>query len=140
MSHGCGSGGCGCASTGNEKETGASTLTAEQAVAYEALATAMEAAPAAQASQGPAGVEQRMPVASSIRIALCGVGERLDEETLRQRACTELLRQAAQQAGLLSSDDMPGTDGGTSAAAFAPLGRMWGAGEGAGAPGPAPPP
>lgn len=37
--------------TGNERETGASTLTAEQAVAYEALAAAMEAAPVAQSSQ-----------------------------------------------------------------------------------------
>ena len=72
MSHGCGSGGCGCASTGNEKETGASTLTAEQAVAYEALATAMEAAPVAQSSQAPAGVAQVMPVAAINGIAGLG--------------------------------------------------------------------
>lgn len=124
MSHGCGSGGCGCASTGNEKETGASTLTAEQAVEYEALATAMEAAPVAQSSQAPAGVAQVMPVAAINGIALHEVGQLLDEETLRQRACTELLRQAAQQAGLLSSDDMPGTDGATSAAASAAIEQL----------------
>lgn len=124
MSHGCGSGGCGCASTGNEKETGASTLTAEQAVAYEALATAMEAAPVAQSSQAPAGVAQVMPLAAINGIALHEVGQLLDEETLRQRACTELLRQAAQQAGLLSSDDMPGTDGATSAAASAAIEQL----------------
>ena len=30
-------------------------------------------------------------------------GEQLDQDTLRQRACTELLRQAAQRAGLLAA-------------------------------------
>ena len=34
-----------------------------------------------------------------------------DTDTLRQRACTELLRQAAQEAGLLSNDDQANTDG-----------------------------
>jgi len=38
-------------------------------------------------------------------------------EELRQRACTELLRQAAQRAGLLRSDDVPPTDGVISEAA-----------------------
>ncbi|MEK9953451.1 MAG: peptidylprolyl isomerase [Curvibacter sp.] len=33
--------------------------------------------------------------------------ETLDEDELRQRACTELLRQAAQRAGLLAADDAP---------------------------------
>jgi peptidyl-prolyl cis-trans isomerase C len=36
---------------------------------------------------------------------------------LRQRACTELLRQAAQRAGLLAADDAPSTDGVISEAA-----------------------
>ncbi len=40
-----------------------------------------------------------------------------DAGELRQRACTELLRQAAQSAGLLALDDSPGTDGVISAAA-----------------------
>ena len=35
----------------------------------------------------------------------------LAPEDLRQRACTELLRQAAQRAGLLGADDAPATDG-----------------------------
>jgi peptidyl-prolyl cis-trans isomerase C len=34
-----------------------------------------------------------------------------DEQTLRQRACTELLRQEAQRTGLLATDDAPGSDG-----------------------------
>ena len=37
--------------------------------------------------------------------------EMLDAETLRQRACTELLRQAAQRAGLLAVDDPASADG-----------------------------
>lgn len=38
-------------------------------------------------------------------------GETLGSEALRQRACTELLRQAAQRAGLLAVDDTPSADG-----------------------------
>lgn len=41
----------------------------------------------------------------------------LDPSTLRQRACLELLRQRAQQVGLLDPDDLPGEDGATSEAA-----------------------
>jgi peptidyl-prolyl cis-trans isomerase C len=50
-------------------------------------------------------------------VALHADGEALDDEILRQRACTELLRQAAQLAGLLAQDDLPATDGSTSEAA-----------------------
>jgi peptidyl-prolyl cis-trans isomerase C len=50
-------------------------------------------------------------------VALHAAGETLDDDRLRQRACTELLRQAAMQAGLLSADDAPGTDGAISEAA-----------------------
>jgi len=42
-------------------------------------------------------------------------------EALRQRACTELLRQAAQREGLLGADDAPGTDGAISEAATAAI-------------------
>ena len=38
-------------------------------------------------------------------------------DELRQRACTELLRQAAQRAGLLGADDTPSADGVISEAA-----------------------
>jgi len=51
------------------------------------------------------------PVASINGIALHAPGDQPATEVLRQRACTELLRQAAQAAGLLAHDDTPGTDG-----------------------------
>ncbi len=44
-------------------------------------------------------------------IALHALEEQLDAETLRQRACMELLRQAAIHQGFLSGWDKPGTDG-----------------------------
>jgi len=51
-------------------------------------------------------------------------GERLNAETLRQRACTELLRQAAMRAGLLDAQDPPGLDGAISEAASAAIERL----------------
>jgi peptidyl-prolyl cis-trans isomerase C len=48
-------------------------------------------------------------------------GETLDAEALRQRACTELLRQQAMRCGLLAPDDQPGLDGSTSEAASAAI-------------------
>jgi peptidyl-prolyl cis-trans isomerase C len=52
-------------------------------------------------------------------VAICGAGEAagLSSEVLRQRACTELLRQAAQRAGLLDAADAAAADGVISAAA-----------------------
>lgn len=44
-------------------------------------------------------------------IEIAAPDEALDEEQLRQRACTELLRQAAQREGLLGADDAAGDDG-----------------------------
>jgi len=43
--------------------------------------------------------------------ALNTAGESLSPEELRQRACTELLRQTAQRAGLLAADDVSSADG-----------------------------
>ncbi len=57
-------------------------------------------------------------------IALHAAGEHLPQELLRQRACTELLRQQAQQQGLLSTDDRPTADGVTSAAASAAIEQL----------------
>jgi len=54
-------------------------------------------------------------------VPLHAAGEALDDDSLRQRACTELLRQAAMQAGLLAADDAPGLDGSTSEAASAAI-------------------
>jgi peptidyl-prolyl cis-trans isomerase C len=50
-------------------------------------------------------------------VALHAAGESLTAEELRQRACTELLRQAAQEQGLLAASDMPTADGVISEAA-----------------------
>jgi peptidyl-prolyl cis-trans isomerase C len=52
-------------------------------------------------------------------VAICGADEagHLTPEALRQRACTELLRQAAQRAGLLDAADAAPADGVTSEAA-----------------------
>ncbi|SFD79832.1 peptidylprolyl isomerase [Paracidovorax konjaci] len=57
------------------------------------------------------------PVASVNGIALNRPTDVPDADVLRQRACTELLRQAAQRAGLLPADDLPADDGTTSEAA-----------------------
>jgi peptidyl-prolyl cis-trans isomerase C len=50
-------------------------------------------------------------------VALHAAGEDLPAEELRQRACTELLRQAAQGQGLLAGSDAPTADGVISEAA-----------------------
>jgi len=61
------------------------------------------------------------PAARVNQVALHRAGETLPPEALRQRACTELLRQAAQVAGLLAADDAPGIDGIISEAASAAI-------------------
>jgi peptidyl-prolyl cis-trans isomerase C len=50
-------------------------------------------------------------------VALNALDENLSAEALRQRACTELLRQAAQAAGLLAASDTASADGVISEAA-----------------------
>ena len=54
-------------------------------------------------------------------VALHAMNEMLAPDELRQRACTELLRQAAQAAGLLDADDAPSADGVISEAAAAAI-------------------
>lgn len=54
-------------------------------------------------------------------VALHAPGQTIAPATLRQRTCTELLRQAAQREGLLAADDAPGTDGAISEAATAAI-------------------
>ncbi len=61
------------------------------------------------------------PVARVNGVALNTHDEKLTEDELRQRACTELLRQAAQSAGLLAATDMPSADGVISEAAAAAI-------------------
>ena len=113
---GCGTGGCGCSSTEKSTAAPASTLTPAQTAAYEALVATMGDAPqqATPATQAGALGGMSTAVAEVARVngvALNAPHELLDEETLRQRACTELLRQAAQQAGLLPASDVPGVEG-----------------------------
>lgn len=60
-------------------------------------------------------------VATVNGVALHRPDEALDTGTLRQRACTELLRQAAIAQGLLDADDAPSADGATSPAATAAI-------------------
>lgn len=62
-------------------------------------------------------MEAACPVARINGIAVNTAKERLAPEALRQRACTELLRQAAQRAGLLDPADTPTADGVISEAA-----------------------
>ena len=82
--HGCSSGGaCGCG---------------EGARLAEALPALHEVRPAAAS-----------PLARVNGVVLHAAGERPDDATLRQLACSELLRQAAVAAGLLDAADEPGT-------------------------------
>ena len=60
-------------------------------------------------------------VASVNGVALHAPGDALSREELRQRACTELLRQASQDAGLLAAADAPSADGVISEAAAAAI-------------------
>jgi len=60
-------------------------------------------------------------VASIDGVALHAPGEDVAPDVLRQRACTELLRQATQTAGLLAADDPPSMDGVISEAAAAAI-------------------
>ena len=56
-------------------------------------------------------------LASVNGVPLQAQGEAVPEDELRQRACTELLRQAAQRAGLLAADDPAPVGGAVSEAA-----------------------
>lgn len=64
------------------------------------------------------------PVARVNGVPLHGAGESPDPEALRQRAYSELMRQAAQQAGLLGLDDTASTDGVLSEAASAAIEQL----------------
>ena len=68
--------------------------------------------------------EEAAPVARINGVPLRADGEILPPDALRQRACTELLRQQAQREGLLSQDDAPGLDGATSAEASQAIERL----------------
>jgi peptidyl-prolyl cis-trans isomerase C len=65
--------------------------------------------------KGPLKMNTRVPMVGGVPLA--APGEPVSEPELRQRACTELLRQAAQQAGALAGDDPPPAAGVISEAA-----------------------
>ena len=66
----------------------------------------------------------RIRVASINGVPLHGADAVPAAAELRQRACTELLRQAAQCAGMLPVGDVPSTDGAISVAAAAAIERL----------------
>ncbi|MES2975516.1 MAG: peptidylprolyl isomerase [Pseudomonadota bacterium] len=113
MDNGCGSGSCGC--KGGGTATAASTPKAVPGGYDAALVNSLTAPPPIPLVPGRASVPG--PVASVNGVALHAEGEYPNEESLRQMACSELLRQAAQQAGLLAADDEPMTGGVQSEAA-----------------------
>lgn len=71
------------------------------------------------------------PVAHAVArvngVPLHASGDVLGDESLRQRACTELLRQEAMRRGLLGPDDAAATDGSTSEAASAAIEALFAA-------------
>ncbi len=75
-------------------------------------------------SCGCASEAAAAPVARVNGVALHASGVQLPAEHLRQRACTELLRQEAQRQGLLAADDAPDLEGATSAAASAAIEQL----------------
>lgn len=96
--NGCGSGNCGCGGGGG----GSANAVLPDPIDFTAVAPSQAAA---------------RPTASVNGVALHPEGQVPDDDTLRQRACAELLRQAAQQAGLLAADDAAHTSGAQSEAA-----------------------
>ena len=80
---------------------------------------------AARSAELPAdGVVEPLTVARANGVALHRAGEQLSEDGLRQRACTELLRQQAQLLGLLSLSDVASDDGVASAEASAAIEQL----------------
>ena len=59
----------------------------------------------------PTATIENLPIASVNGVELHAHGEPLAQADLRQRACSELLRQAAAAKGLLSASDIPARDG-----------------------------
>lgn len=78
----------------------------------------LQASPGTEAAaRATAGDNAPAAVAQINGVPLHGAGDVLTPDELRQRACTELLRQAAQSSGLLDATDASGADGMTSEAA-----------------------
>lgn len=120
MDNGCGSGSCGC------KGGGGAPATAAPAGSFKALDGGYDAALVNSLTAPPPipltpRTGEPGPVASVNGVPLHEAGEYPTEESLRQMACSELLRQAAQEGGLLAADDLPLTGGVQSEAASAAI-------------------
>lgn len=105
--NGCGSGHCGCGGG-----SGNASAVLPEPVDFTAGMPPHEAL-------APPGSTR--PTATVNGVALHPDGQAPDDDTLRQRACAELLRQAAQAAGLLAADDTAHADGAQSEAATAAI-------------------
>jgi len=82
-------------------------------------------APSLPRIEAPLGAARAAPPAPRVNgIGLCDAGELLDAAELRQRACTELLRQAAMDEGLLAADDPAPRAGAISEAAGVAIERL----------------
>ena len=90
------------------------TLTATPSAFASNCGTDPDPAAAAGASMA---TDITRPVATINGVPLATPQEQLTDEALRQRACSELLRQAAMTAGLLDAADPPPTEGAMSEAA-----------------------
>lgn len=119
MQHGCGSGSGTCSCSGGVTSPGA-VLAADGGKAAvgrsDAALDAMVAAFNARAS-GYVPAPTVGEVASVNGIALHAAGDRPDDDSLRQRACGELLRQEAIRQDLLDAGDVAGDAGAQSEAA-----------------------
>lgn len=115
----CGSNG-GCACNGTAAGVATSSARDKRLPAQENIESISpsEAASVSATETRPADAEDfAIEVAQINGVPLQRPDECLDEPALRQRACTELLRQAAQRAGLLAESDLPAIDGALSEAA-----------------------
>lgn len=119
---GCGSvsGSCGCGASGGVNEGHAPFAAADvRASSGGDPLDALVASLNEQAARfAPGSVQPPQAALAAVNgVALHREGERPDRESLRQRACSELLRQAAQRSGDLEPGDEPGLDGELSEAA-----------------------
>lgn len=111
MDNGCGSGSCGCKSGGAPTALTVKPLDGGYDAALVNSLTTPPPIPLTPRTGEPG------PVASVNGVPLHLGDEYPNEESLRQMACSELLRLAAQDAGLLAIDDEPQTGGVQSEAA-----------------------
>lgn len=119
MQHGCGSGSGTCSCSGGVASPGAVRVNDGGQAAVDAGEAALDAMAAAFNARAVNYVPSFADgeVATINGIALHANGDRPDDDSLRQRACSELLRQEAIRQGLLDAGDIAGDAGAQSEAA-----------------------